>query len=66
MLLENKTAIKETFEILAEAKGCTIFHCTAGKDRTGIIAMLILGLSGVSRKDIIANYEVTYTYIPVL
>lgn len=66
LLLENKTAIKETFEILAEAKGCTIFHCTAGKDRTGIIAMLILGLSGVSRKDIIANYEVTYTYIPVL
>ena len=66
LLLENKTAIKEIFEILAEAKGCTIFHCTAGKDRTGIIAMLILGLSGVSRKDIIANYEVTYTYIPVI
>lgn len=66
LLLENKTAIREIFEILAKSKGCTIFHCTAGKDRTGIVAMLILGLAGVSRRDIVANYEVTYTYIPTL
>lgn len=66
LLLENKTAIKEIFEILAKAKGGVIYHCTAGKDRTGIVSMLILGLSGVSKKDIIANYEVTYTYLPVI
>lgn len=66
LILENKKAIKEIFEKLSEAKGATVFHCTAGKDRTGLVAMLILGLSGVSRKDIIANYEVTFTYIPVL
>ena len=66
LLLENKTAIKEIFEILANAKGGVLYHCTAGKDRTGIVSMLILGLSGVSKKDIIANYEVTYTYVPVI
>ena len=33
----------------------------AGKDRTGLIAMLLLGLVGVSKKDIVSNYEVTYT-----
>lgn len=66
LLLENKPAIKEIFEILAKAEGACLFHCTAGKDRTGLVAMLILGLSGVSRKDIVANYEVTFTYIPVI
>ena len=58
--------MKEIFEILAKAEGACLFHCTAGKDRTGLVAMLILGLSGVSRKDIVANYEVTYTYVPVV
>lgn len=66
LILENKVAIKNIFEILASSKGATVFHCTAGKDRTGLVAMLILGLCGVSRKDIIANYEVTFTYVPVL
>ena len=66
LILENKIAIKNIFEILGNAEGCTIFHCTAGKDRTGLVAMLILGLCGVSKKDIVANYEVTFTYVPVL
>ena len=66
LILENKTAIKDIFEILGNAKGCTMFHCTAGKDRTGLVAMLILGLCGVTKKDIVANYEVTFTYVPVL
>lgn len=66
LILENRKAIKEIFEVLAKAKGGCLFHCTAGKDRTGLVAMLILGLCGVCRKDIIANYEVTFTYVPML
>lgn len=62
-ILDNKVKIKEIFEILANSKGAVLFHCTAGKDRTGIIAALILGLCGVPDLDIIANYEVTNTYI---
>jgi protein tyrosine/serine phosphatase len=31
-----------------------IVHCTAGKDRTGIFGMLLLGLCGVD-EEIIAN-----------
>lgn len=46
-----------------DLKGAVVFHCTAGKDRTGIIAMLLLGLVGVSKADIISNYQVSYTYI---
>jgi protein-tyrosine phosphatase len=33
-----------------------VFHCAAGKDRTGIVSLVILGLLGVSREDIIADY----------
>ncbi|GAF41054.1 tyrosine/serine phosphatase [Agrilactobacillus composti DSM 18527 = JCM 14202] len=34
----------------------TIFHCFAGKDRTGVAAALILKLLGVSDQDILADY----------
>ncbi len=34
-----------------------VFHCTAGKDRTGVFAMLVLGLLGVDRAVIAADYH---------
>lgn len=43
-------------------KGAVIFLCSAGKDRTGIIAALVLYLCGVAREDIIADYIVSSTY----
>ena len=39
----------------AEGK-CTLFHCTAGKDRTGIVSMALLKSHGVSDEDIILDY----------
>lgn len=42
--------------------GNTVFFCTAGKDRTGIIAALILRLCGASDEDIISDYCVTEIY----
>lgn len=52
---------------LYNAKGAALFHCSAGKDRTGMTAALLLSLCGVGREDIIADYEVSNTYIqPVL
>lgn len=35
---------------------CTLFHCTAGKDRTGILSMALLKLYGVSDEEIIKDY----------
>ena len=37
--------------------GGVLFHCIRGNDRTGIIALLLLALVGVSPDDIIADYE---------
>lgn len=39
-----------------------LFHCFAGKDRTGLLAAMLLGAAGVCREDIIADYQVSYTY----
>lgn len=44
------------------ANGAVLFHCTAGKDRTGITAALVYLICGVSDVDIIADYQVTETY----
>ena len=36
-----------------------LFHCTAGKDRTGWAAALLLELAGVDRETILADYLLT-------
>lgn len=40
----------------AEKGVCTLFHCTAGKDRTGIVTMALMKSYGVSDEDIIRDY----------
>jgi protein-tyrosine phosphatase len=39
-----------------------LFHCTAGKDRTGIGAALVLSALGVDRRTILRDYAATDTY----
>ena len=39
-----------------------LFHCTAGKDRTGIAAMTLLGLAEVADSYILDDYEVSAHY----
>jgi protein-tyrosine phosphatase len=43
-----------------------VFHCAAGKDRTGLVAMLVLGLLGVDPDVIAADYALTDARMPVL
>lgn len=60
----SKVALRKVFDILIDDQSkCTIFHCTAGKDRTGVITALLLSLVGVDFEDILANYEVTNTHL---
>lgn len=44
-------------------EGCVLFHCRVGKDRTGVICMLLLELAGVPRANIVADYAVTQNYM---
>lgn len=43
-------------EIVNSDNFSVLFHCTAGKDRTGVVAMLILSILNVDINEIIKNY----------
>ena len=58
MLTGNK-AFKELFRALEAGETPILFHCSAGKDRTGVAAMLILLALGASDETICADYERT-------
>lgn len=64
MVKENVNLLVATLKELIEGlkRGAVLFHCSAGKDRTGVLASAVYYLMGVEREDIIADYEVTYTY----
>lgn len=51
------------FRIIAGAKDGVFFHCTAGKDRTGVVAAILLMLAGVGRADLLADYLLTTAYL---
>lgn len=62
-MIENDTAIANIFGAMANSTGGILFHCQEGKDRTGIIATLLLLLAGVSDIDIYADYEISNVYL---
>ncbi len=39
-----------------------LFHCTAGKDRTGVTALLLLSVLGVDEETVLDDYELTGRY----
>lgn len=51
--------IRAAIELLAEGPGPAVFHCTSGKDRTGLIAALVLTLLGVDEEQILADFALT-------
>ena len=50
------------FNELANADGAALFHCTAGKDRTGWTAAVLLSIAGVDEATIMNNYLATNDY----
>lgn len=58
LLEDGKSDLLRVFQVFADpAYRTVLFHCTAGKDRTGISAMLLLALAGVDREDIQVDYS---------
>lgn len=46
-------------EVVAAEGGAVLFHCTQGKDRTGLASAYILTALGVDRETIISDFDVT-------
>jgi len=54
----------DMFAHLARREAPLVMNCSAGKDRTGVAAALILSVLGVPRETIIADYALTEAYSP--
>lgn len=52
-------ALREFFDVLLEDDGAVLWHCTQGKDRTGVVAAAILLALGVDRDAIMRDYMKT-------
>jgi protein-tyrosine phosphatase len=60
MLEQGRPAVADALRVLA-ADGAlpAVFHCTAGKDRTGVLAALVLGQLGVPDDAVAEDYALT-------
>lgn len=56
---EQAHRFAEFFAHLLAAEQPVVFHCTAGKDRTGVAAALLLSALGVSRQMVMQDYLLT-------
>lgn len=63
-MLESQAALfGDLLRLVADpANHPVVIHCTAGKDRTGLGAALLLGAVGVDRDTVIADYALTDEY----
>lgn len=52
----SQMKFKEFFDVILNNEGTVLYHCTGGKDRTGMASMFILTILGVSKKDILMDY----------
>ncbi|MBP7041748.1 MAG: tyrosine-protein phosphatase [Chloroflexi bacterium] len=60
ILEENARSIGDMFTRLAQAHNRpALFHCAAGKDRTGVTIALLLALLGVPDETIVADYSLS-------
>jgi protein-tyrosine phosphatase len=58
MLTDGADSLAAIVDLVAEGQPA-LFHCAAGKDRTGVVAAVLLGLVGVERDEIVADYHAT-------
>jgi protein-tyrosine phosphatase len=59
MLNTRQSAFREIFTAIAQAEGGLVFHCFAGKDRTGLVAAMVLALADVPPDEIAADFGET-------
>lgn len=64
MLVEGRTAIAESVRLLARPGALPgVFYCAAGKDRTGVLAALVLSAVGVEDEHVVADYHRSVAHV---
>jgi protein-tyrosine phosphatase len=60
VLERARTELKSVLQVIADASpGPVLFHCVAGKDRTGIVAAVLLALADVTPTAIAQDYAMS-------
>ena len=60
ILVRHADAIRSVIEILADPANLpAMVHCTAGKDRTGMVVALLLSVAGIDDETIVNDYALT-------
>ena len=63
----GKSALVESFRLMADPDHYPlVFHCQAGKDRTGVLAALVLSCLDVERRAIVDDYVLTETRMDLI
>jgi len=57
--LDGAVELRQALELIAAGSEPQVFHCASGKDRTGLLAGLVLALLGVAEDDIAADFALT-------
>ncbi len=61
LLAEQPQPVIRAMRAIARATpGCVVIHCAGGKDRTGLLALVLLTLAGATPEQIIADYLLSY------
>ncbi len=63
MAEESRQWAVDVLTIAAENPGALLYHCTTGKDRTGLMTCYLLSIVGVGRADIAADYCVSQIFL---
>jgi protein-tyrosine phosphatase len=64
VLEHTRPQLKEVLDVIADAAAePLLFHCVAGKDRTGLIAALLLALADVEPDAIAADYAASTSHL---
>ncbi len=56
LLRERGTALTQAVSVIADADGAALVHCTAGKDRTGLVVALARLAAGDAEGDVVDDY----------
>ena len=63
MAEDNPAFFRAALEQCLKEPGVMLYHCTTGKDRTGLVSCALLSIAGVSKEDIAADYCVSELYL---
>lgn len=64
---ESGKRLVDSLELIADRNNHPlVFHCSVGKDRTGLLAAMLLAAAGVIDEDIVHDYILSAPFIPAI